>query len=524
VIDRDTVVVNTAPRMSLLGFKAALDVSLSPARFEAAAAYAAIVAEGVDPAFLLAVFRKESQYATDPKSIVVKFGTKNPGNTRSSTIGPMPLISTERGVFVIYPDWTTGFKDMAHRLVTKEYVYAQEGRVTIGQIIERWAPKGDQDNDPAGYINTVISLMNSWIGEVKTMVAIPSDKDIGFPVRVHWAADQGPARNLSAVNWFVVHDTEGTMASDEPELTRDDAKIASCHALIAPDGLLVFMVPLSITAWTPGNDAVAERSINVEMSGFATKGYTEAQYKSMAAFFRWCLAQGCSIPAEYAARTGRIGIIGHQDVPNPNTPGAFGGASGHTDPGPLFSWAKFISYIKEGTNVPSNIPPGMVALDNPNNLDIYKGAWSDPATGLIVLQPFAAFYQANGGLEKFGKPTSGLYGTNGSQEQQFKYAHFYIEQGTGKVVAEMKSRVNPNGFNVGLGMLSKAREKGFEMLTNEQYYIPDPLNVQPGLGKMSRAWAQDKDGVTLVLMASELVELAKPGQDTPWKVEVLEVK
>jgi hypothetical protein len=310
------------------------------------------------------------------------------------------------------------------------------------------------------------------------------------------------------------------MASDEPELTRDDAKIASCHALIAPDGLLVFMVPLSITAWTPGNDAVAERSINVEMSGFQSKGYTDAQYKSMAAFFRWCLAQGCSIPAEYAARTGRIGIIGHQDVPNPNTPGAFGGASGHTDPGPLFSWTKFISYIKEGANVPSNIPPGMVALDNPNNLDIYRDAWSAPGTGLMVLQPFADFYRNNGGFEKFGKPLSGMFGTNGSQEQNFEYAHMFANGG--KVIAEMKDRNNPKGFDVGPGLLAKARELNLVFQTNEQYFIPD--KNQPGLGKMSRAWAQDKDGITVVLMASELIELAKPGQDTPWKVEVLEVK
>jgi hypothetical protein len=58
--------------------------------------YQAIVSEGVSVAFALAVFKKKG-YATDPASIVVKFGTKNPGNTRSSTIGSMPLVNTERG-------------------------------------------------------------------------------------------------------------------------------------------------------------------------------------------------------------------------------------------------------------------------------------------------------------------------------------------------------------------------------------------------------------------------------------------
>jgi hypothetical protein len=293
------------------------------------------------------------------------------------------------------------------------------------------------------------------------MVAIPSDKDIGYPVRVHWAADQGPARNLKDINWFVVHDTEGTMASDEPELTRDDAKVASCHALIAPDGLLVFMVPLSITAWTPGNDYVAERSINVEMSGFQSKGYTEAQYKSMAAFFRWCLAQGCNIPAEYAARTGRIGIIGHQDVPNPNQPGKFGGVSGHTDPGPLFDWNKFIRYIKEGTG---------------------------------VFDPIADYVAANGGEAVFGKRTSpGQYGTNGSIEADYEFAHMYLDKATGKVVAEMKDRVNPLGKDVGPGVYSTLQAEGMTALTNEDYYVPE--GNKPGLTKRSFTYA-DKSGVT----------------------------
>jgi hypothetical protein len=59
------------------------------------------------------------------------------------------------------------------------------------------------------------------------------------------------------------------------------------------------------------------------------------------------------------------------------------------------------------------------------------------------------------------------------------------------------------------------------MLTNGQFFLP--AANQPGLGKMERAWAQDAKGVTVFIMASELIELAKPGQDTPWKVEVYEL-
>jgi hypothetical protein len=135
--------------------------------------------------------------------------------------------------------------------------------------------------------------------------------------------------------------------------------------------------------------------------------------------------------------------------------------------------------------------------------------------------PCMDYFNANGGESVFGKPIGGQYGTNGSVERNFTLAHLYVGP-DGKVVAEMKDRVNPQNFKVGSGIYGKAQALGLRLITSEQWYSPDP--GQPGLGKMSRAWAQDKDGVTLVLMASELIELAKPGQDTPWKVEVLEVK
>jgi hypothetical protein len=158
MITRDTVVVNLAnpADITLSKFKAILADAGSPAFIEAEACYQAIIAEGVSVAFALACFQHESIYGTDPNSIVVKFGTKNPGNTRSSTIGSMPLVNTDRGIFVKFDSWENGFRDLAHRLIAKDYVYAHEGRKTITQIIERWAPKGDFNNDPAGYINAVI--------------------------------------------------------------------------------------------------------------------------------------------------------------------------------------------------------------------------------------------------------------------------------------------------------------------------------------------------------------------------------
>jgi hypothetical protein len=490
MITRDTVVVGVAPRIGLLAFKASLDVALSPARFEAEQIYNIIVAQKVDPAFLLAIFRHESMLGLSGLAVA----NKNPGNTRSTLTGTGIVVDTVKGKFVRYPTWTAGFEDLAVRLTAPYYVYWRKGLVTIGQIIPVFAPEFD-GNDPEAYIGNVVKLMNTWISKEdggNSMTAIPSSADIGFPVRVHWAYDQGPARNISSVNKFVVHDTEGTMASDEPELTMQDAKIASCHALIAPDGMLVFMVPLGITAWTPGNDAVAEQSINVELSGFQTKGYTEAQYKSMAAFFRWCLSQGCSIPATYVAKSGTAGIIGHQDVPNPNKPGAFGGVSGHTDPGPLFEWSKFIKYIKEAGG------GGGMAPD---------------------YDPCMDYFNAHGGEAVFGKPIGGQHGsTPGAVEREFEFAHMYLDKATGKVIAQMKDRTNPQGKDVGPGVIAEAAKRKLQVITDEQYFTSE----KPELGKRSFTWARDiTSGVVYIIIALQLSDTVtnKPGNQ--WEIKVV---
>jgi hypothetical protein len=451
VITKDTVVVGVQPRINLLGFKAALDVSLSPARFEAAASFNAIVAEGVDPAFILAIFRKESQYATDPKSIVVKFGTKNPGNTRSSTIGTMPLVTTSRGVFVIYPDWATGFHDMAHRLVAKEYVYDQEGRVTIAQIIERWAPKGDQDNDPDGYINTVVSLMNSWIGEESNMalkIALSAghhNSDGGSPVE---AAITGPLchfysmafRELGCdVRVITPNDGLGQFPGGLQDVAAKvvewsnagwvadlylethtqglgDTTVRGAFAiypdwnddvdLTVKNGLGLKMVraisaATGIPVWSSG--IMSEKSTGVGISGFR-----------LGIFLR---------TAPVASNTTRL-IIEH---------------GAHTNPQDLA-----ILQSPEMQQKIANVG-AKAAID-------YLVGIHGPRP---VTDPIAEYVAANGGEAVFGKRISpGLYGTNGSIEADYVFAHLYVGP-DGKVIAEMRDLniVVKNGFQLGHGML-----------------------------------------------------------------------
>jgi len=119
-----------------------------------------VAAEGVDPLFALAIFQHESRFGHE--GICATYGTRSPGNTRSSRIGVGEVLQTEKGPFVRYPSWTDGWRDLAHRLVDPGFAYVQEGRQTIRRIIERWAPPTDQGNNTEAYVAAVVRSMNEW--------------------------------------------------------------------------------------------------------------------------------------------------------------------------------------------------------------------------------------------------------------------------------------------------------------------------------------------------------------------------
>ena len=177
----------------------------------------------------------------------------------------------------------------------------------------------------------------------------PTQADLGVPLTIQKAdADIGPARAVSDVWWFIVHDTEGHRDSDLQILEHADPAQASVHFWISLAGEVVAIVPINYTAWTVANQSVDPSAINVELEGFARNGATEPQYQSLARVFLWCRSQGMDVPSQYVGKQNIKGIIGHQDVADPNHPGQWGGASHHTDPGPLFRWQHLTDLI-DGT-------------------------------------------------------------------------------------------------------------------------------------------------------------------------------
>lgn len=172
-ITRDYVVVNlAAPDMSRLAFVASLDGT--PAATTAYEAYNRIWERRGSHAFCRSVYTHESSDGT--KGIYVKYQTHSPGNTRSvrngrgtvfssnvvQTINGVDVPPSNQGEYARYPTEPDGWDDLIWRITDPEYVYAQEGRTTIGTVIPRFAPKTD-NNDPERYIAAVVAQMNQLV-------------------------------------------------------------------------------------------------------------------------------------------------------------------------------------------------------------------------------------------------------------------------------------------------------------------------------------------------------------------------
>ena len=135
------------------------------------------------------------------------------------------------------------------------------------------------------------------------------------------------------ITTIVIHDMEGSYAGSISWFQNPAAQASAHYDVRSSDGQITQQVVDGDTAWHAGNWTVNQHAVGIEHEGYAHTGgtwYTEAMYRSSAALTRW-LCDTFHIPKD------RSHIIGHHEVPDPNTPGYFGGASHHHDP--CDSWA-----------------------------------------------------------------------------------------------------------------------------------------------------------------------------------------
>lgn len=379
MITKDTQVIGVSPRINAIKFGEVLLAAGSPAFGEAYEMFNAIAVEGVDPAFLLACFKKESQYATDPASIVVRYHNFNMGNCRSSRIGITETVTDpKRGTYVKYPDWATGAKDAAYRLIDKSYDYAKAGATTIEQIIKIWAPKED-GNDPAGYANTVVTLMNGWIGDSAAMQDPVNKLDIVHPNK---------GRGGASPEIIVLHVQEGT--NDLPSFFRSSGDDSTIWC--KQDGTLVRMEQDTDSAWTNGymtepidhanphiqslvNRGVTNSnnySLTVEHQGYAANQFTDAAIEATAKMCAYWMSK-------YGWTDVDTRIVGHYQI-----------GEHKNCPGPNFPWAKLKARVKD-------LIGGATTLTTDNHTPLPKPA-DNRVNGFVVGGGFGEFYKKLAGV------------------------------------------------------------------------------------------------------------------------------
>ena len=393
VVTPDTVVVHVPADIPFGKYARVLRDANSPAAASAQAMYDMTTRWAVSTAFQLAVFSHESGFGR--LGICANFDTKSPGNTRSSRTGKGTVINVpNRGPFVKYDTWGDGAEDQSFRLTDETYVYHQEGRRTIRQIIERFAPASD-NNVPERYIAAVVSDMNAWIEEAPPMAGaqiegfawVPETaNEFGYPQGAH-------GRNGREIDRLIMHCTIGR----DSLAWLTGAHGNSVHLLDWPDGTpRAQMVALEDAAWGAGNREYNERGVNYEHEATEAEMlnpwyWTDAIVNNMAKSAAKVIRRHPKILPD------RQHVIGHVEVPNQD----------HTDPGPAFPWDRFMAAIKRELDGTPPVDPNALYVPETDK-------WIVNLPGAAMLTT----WRAEGAVARCGYPLEGMIQREDSAHEQ----------------------------------------------------------------------------------------------------------
>ena len=139
---------------------------------------------------------------------------------------------------------------------------------------------------------------------------------------------------------IVVHTAEGSYAGTISWFRNPRARV-SAHYVVSRDAQVTQMVPLSRSAWHAGNGAVNRTSVGIEHEGYAGIPWMfgDAGYRASARVTA-AILRSRVLPID------RRHVIGHNEVPDPNRKGRFGGFDHHTDPGPNWDWTRYLAYVR----------------------------------------------------------------------------------------------------------------------------------------------------------------------------------
>jgi hypothetical protein len=185
-----------------------------------------------------------------------------------------------------------------------------------------------------------------------------------------WSNYSHQDRPASQVRLVVVHVTEGSYGGTISWFRNRRAR-AAANYVVARDGRIAHMVPNDRIAWHAGNSYVNYHSIGVEHEGYTGIDGTisDEEYRSSARLV-------ASLLRRYRLPADRRHLIGHDEVPDPNHRGEYGGFAHHTDPGPHWDWSRYLGYVR--TYRAGGTPPAR-ALD----VAIGEPALGEHVTGVV---------------------------------------------------------------------------------------------------------------------------------------------
>jgi N-acetyl-anhydromuramyl-L-alanine amidase AmpD len=154
-----------------------------------------------------------------------------------------------------------------------------------------------------------------------------------------------------SITSIVIHKAEGPTARSAWAWFQNPAARVSAHYCVDTDGTVYQMVPDKDVAWHAGNTQYNNHGIGIENAGYSAKDdISDKHMRGLARLTRY-LCDKYKIPKD------RAHIVGHNEVPDPDHKGRFGGRNNHTDPGKHFDWALFMKYVlEEDTNAPAAAP------------------------------------------------------------------------------------------------------------------------------------------------------------------------
>jgi hypothetical protein len=260
----------------------------------------------------------------------------------------------------------------------------------------------------ASRANQVLRMEVPMSAQIPRFTWVPDlSGEIGYPPGTTGRRD--PTSGITyEPDVLVVHITEGTDSLGWLNGKNGN----SAHLLTWPNGApRTQMVDIRNAAWAAGSRLYNLRGIQLEHEkkrAVADKksGWSQEEYNNLALIAADVIRACPRIVPEYVGKSGKPGIMGHYDVPDPDGTG-WGGDGNHVDPCAGFEWGRFIPLVQQA------LDPVMPNPTNPNGLELVTPY---DATIWIVNQEFPdgwvpmldGFVAAGGVEDGPGFPLAGM--------------------------------------------------------------------------------------------------------------------